>query len=119
LTILSGDIIVGTRLGKLKPSKFNEKDKRMKPLKPSEVIQEALRGMSAGEIQKVLDATKRRAVQAQQANGVVDRIFVERAVAEYADDLRNGRTLDQEGTVYCEPSRNFGEQYRSPKYQYQ
>lgn len=79
-------------------------------------VEIALKGLSSVQLQEVMRATKQRATQAHKAYGIVDVIFIERCLIEYAEDIRLGRKLDQVGVVPVElMGRNYGEQYRSPR----
>ena len=82
----------------------------------STVIAQALSGLSIEQQQKVIAAAKVRGSQAAKFGVEVDYRFVERTIAEYADEIRLKRVLDDSGTVMVPlDGRYYGEQYASPR----
>lgn len=79
-------------------------------------VTKALKGLNQHQKEQVIRAASRRVRQALQAGGPIDTMWYERTIAEYADDIRFKRPLDETGLV-CVPlnGRNYGEQYRSPR----
>lgn len=82
----------------------------------STVIAQALKGLSPEQQQKVIAATKTRCSQASKQAVEVNYSFVERTIAEYAEEERRGRVLDDNGTILVPlGGRYYGEQYASPR----
>lgn len=82
----------------------------------STVIAQALKGLSAEQQKEVIAATKTRGSLAAKLGTEVDYRFVERTIAEYAEDIKHGRVLDDSGTILVPlGGRYYGEQYESPR----
>lgn len=82
----------------------------------STVIAQALKGLSTEQQRKVIEATKSRGSLAAKLGTEVDYRFVERTIAEYADEVRLDRELDDSGTITVPlGGRYYGEIYASPR----
>ncbi len=79
-------------------------------------LTKALTGLNEHQRNEVIRAASRRVKQARNAGGPLDVTFYERTIAEYADDVRRERPLDEGGLVLVSLNgRNYGEQYLSPR----
>ena len=79
-------------------------------------VTKALQGLNQHQKKQVIRAASRRVKLAQQAGGPIDVTYCERTIAEYADEIRRKRPLDEGGLVRVPLNgRDYCEQYRSPR----